>query len=71
MDVHHAAVPEDVKDKSGSPGGEQQSITDFIEVKPEGFAWDKDELLDLIMRFVVETDQVIDGSSTRRFSQRR
>ena len=58
IDVHPTAVPDDVKNKSGSVQGEQQLITGFVEVKTEASKWDKNELLDLIVRFVVETDQV-------------
>lgn len=65
IDVHPTAVPDDIKAKSvGSHQDEQQLITDFVEVRPEGSEWDRDELLDLIMRFVVETDQVMNGSLT-------
>jgi len=68
IDVHPTAVPDDIKNSSGSPRGEQQLITNFVEVRPKGFEWNQDELLDLVVRFVVETDQVIDGSSMRRYS---
>ena len=65
IDMHPTAVPDDIKTKSiGNYQDEQQLITNFVEVRPEGSEWDKDELLGLIMRFVVETDQVTDGSST-------
>lgn len=65
IDVHPTAVPDNIKNESGSRQGEQQSITDFVEVRPEGFEWNKDELLELVVRFVVETDQVTNNSSIR------
>ena len=62
IDVHPTAVPDDVKKKLENPRGEQQLITDFTEPVPDGPEWDKDKLLELIVRFVAETDQVMSGS---------
>ena len=64
IDVHATAVPDAVKYKSGGPQCEQQLITNFVEAKPETVEWDREGLLDLIVRFVVETDQVIVQRST-------
>jgi len=59
INVHPTAIPDAVKNKSGVPEHEQQLITNYVEVKPEVAEWDKEGLLDLIVRFVVETDQVM------------
>jgi hypothetical protein len=58
IDVHATAVPDAIKNKPGNSQHEQQLITDYAAVKPETAEWNKEGLLDRIVRFVVETDQV-------------
>ena len=62
IDVHPTAIPNDIKNKLESPDGEQQLTTSFVEVRPDSSKWEKDKLLDLVVHFMVEMDQVMNSS---------
>ena len=57
--MNEAAVPEEVKKAESGQGG-QQPITNYTRVKQKAVEWDKDTSIELILKFIVETDQVSD-----------
>ena len=55
--MNEAAVPDNVKETGSGQGG-QQPITKYTQVEQRPTAWDKDTSIELILDFVIETDQV-------------
>jgi hypothetical protein len=57
--VNGAAVPDEIKGMSSGQGG-QQPITNYAQVEQKTTAWNKDASIELILDFILETDQVND-----------
>lgn len=57
--VNKAAVPDEMKqDKPGQ--GVQQPIMKYAQAEQRASRWDKDTSIELILDFIIETDQVCD-----------
>lgn len=55
--VNEAAIPDNVKGTGTGQGG-QQPITNYTQVERKATTWDKEVSVDLVLDFIIETDQV-------------
>ena len=55
--VNRTVVPDGIKGMGSGQGG-QQPITNFTQVEEKAIEWNKDMSIELILDFIIETDQV-------------